>query len=80
VKEASRVYVFALKREKRDIAPRDWQERVLELSGTPEICAGSPLRLELEVGDGKLAKIQAELGEFIHIEPLLLRSPGSEEA
>lgn len=68
-------YVLALRRDARDVAPADWQERVL---GTVGVSAGSAVtqyRMQIEVDQEALAIIRAKFGGLLLIEPVERRSP-----
>lgn len=62
-------YLLALRRELREWAPVDWQERVGALSGVVVRERASPDRMEIEADPASLELIRAELGGFLRIGP-----------
>jgi len=60
-------YVVSVKREKRQEAPSDWQDRVLQTPGV-SLIGGSKDRLTVDLTSGALERIQKELSDYCHIE------------
>ena len=65
-------YVIAVKRGKRNDVPVNWLEQLqdipgVELQGTP-----TPERAQIVAGTDALQEVQQTIGEFCHIEPVIL--------
>ena len=71
----SGVYVLAVRRGSRDVAPADWQERVRNLTGVTAEPTDSSARMQVEVDAEALARIRCEFGSLLRIEPVALRKP-----
>lgn len=64
-------YVLAVKRELRGAVPPDWVDRVRRTRGVTVTGAGSTVRLQVRAEDEAIRTVERELGEFLHIEPLI---------
>lgn len=64
-------YVIAAKRAKRVEAPANWLDRVRRMPGVTlhGTVAG---RAQVEVPDQTLPDLQRELGDYLHIEPVIV--------
>jgi hypothetical protein len=67
--------LVALKRNRRGTAPGRWVESVRQLPGVKVQGTTSPERIQVEIDDELIPKLQQTVGEFCHIEPIILHHP-----
>jgi hypothetical protein len=60
---------IAVRRDRREHAPEDWQARVLALG--VERVGGDALRLKVLAAPEQVRAIEQELGDLVHIEPVV---------
>ncbi len=70
----SGTYVLAVPRALRLEVRADWQERVRELGGLAPYSPASPHRMQIEADEAALARIEAEFGRILRIEPISIRA------
>ena len=62
------VFVIAVKRERRDAAPRDWMETVRGTSGVTVLGEASEARLQVRATAEAIAGVRDLRSEYLHIE------------
>ena len=67
---AEETYIVALRRSQREHAPADWLERLGSTEGV-SILGSSSNRAQITADDSSLARLRAELGTWLHIEPVI---------
>lgn len=71
----SATYVLAVRRGLRETVPANWLTRVCQLPGVSAASTVSPHRIQIEADQGAIARIRADFGVFLRIEPLEERTP-----
>ena len=64
-------FVVAVKRDCRDTAPDDWLETVRATPGVT-VVGDNPARAQIEATPEALERIVAALGDYLHVEPVIL--------
>jgi hypothetical protein len=73
-------YVIAVKRQMRDQVPADWIERLREIEGLSLVSEPRHNRVMVEAVPEAMKVVQAELGDYSYIEPLITHKPLKENA
>ena len=68
-------YVIAVKREKRSDAPADWVDQLKEISEVSIVGKPTTSRILAEASPQAIEKVKNLIGDFCHIEPLIIRKP-----
>lgn len=67
-------YVVAVRRDQRDSIPGDWLEQLGATKGI-SVVGSSHGRAQITASKASLAKVREELGEYLHIEPVIPHYP-----
>ena len=67
-------YVVAVRRDQRDAVPDDWVDRLGATEGI-SVVGSSYGRAQIVATKASLVKVREELGEFLHIEPVIPHYP-----
>jgi hypothetical protein len=71
----ARRYVIAVKRQMRDQVPADWVERLRGIEGLSLVSEPRYNRVLVEAIPEAIEAVQAELGDYSYIEPLITHKP-----
>jgi coproporphyrinogen III oxidase-like Fe-S oxidoreductase len=66
-------YIVAVKRELRDVAPPDWQDRLREIEGV-RVVGGNPKRLHIEATAETIKVVRDRFSSLCHIEPIIIHT------
>lgn len=67
-------YVVAVRRSQRDSVPADWLDRLGAAEGV-SVVGSSHGRAQIVADQASVQKVREELGEYLHIEPVIPHYP-----
>lgn len=67
-------YVVAVRRERRDVVPADWIDRVDSIPGL-KVLGSSPQRAQIQATPLAISRLQEVLGKDFYLEPVIEHTP-----